>query len=157
MTGIWHGANWTFIAWGMAYFAMLVIEKFVIKPELFKSDVLKTLYRIGVFVAVMFCWVLFRSDSILTAGQYIKSMFGMYGNPIIDDNWLWYSREYVVFVVLGLLLSTNVIRWVLQIIKGKVWAGFYETIRVIAYGFLFLVCISYLVMGAHNPFIYFNF
>ncbi|MGN1195986.1 MAG: hypothetical protein ACI4TA_00095 [Acetatifactor sp.] len=141
----------------MAYFVMLVIEKFVIKPELFESGVLKNAYRIAVFIAVMLCWVLFRSDSIHRAGQYIKSMLGMYGNPVIDDNWLWYSREYIVLIVLGLLLSTPVLRGILQKIKSRVKSGFYETIRAIMYIFLFMVCVSYLVMGAHNPFIYFNF
>ena len=157
LTGIWHGANWTFIAWGMIYFVLLVIEKSLIKPERFNSESLKIAYRLLVFIAVMLLWVLFRSDSIRTAVQYVKSMFGMYGNLVIDNNWLWYSREYVVFIILGLLLSTHGIRGFLQIIKNNVWSGFYETIRTGLYTFMFLVCVSYLVIGSHNPFIYFNF
>lgn len=157
LTGIWHGANWTFVAWGLLYFVLLVAEKFVIYPDHFKGRCLKWSYRVFVFVTVMFLWVIFRSDSIRAAGQYLKSMLGLYGNPLSDNGWLWYSREYVVFIVLGLLLSTPIVRYILQKIRANIKPAFYEIARGAGYIFLFVICVSYLVTGAHNPFIYFNF
>lgn len=60
LTGIWHGANWTFIIWGLIYFLFLVVEKYIIKPEVFKRSFAVYLYRIFVLLIVLFCWVLFR-------------------------------------------------------------------------------------------------
>lgn len=157
LTGIWHGANWTFIVWGLVYFLMLVIEKFIIHPENFKHQYVIISYRIGVFVAVLFCWVLFRSDSIEQSYRYIKSMFGLYGNPLIDLHLFWYSREYMVFLIMGLLLSTYIIRRLINTIRRVVGNLMYEILRGVGYVVSFVICVSYLVTGAHNPFIYFNF
>lgn len=157
LTGIWHGANWTFILWGLAYFVALIIEKFIIHPERFKRLWIKGLYGVVTFLIVMLCWVLFRADSIITAGRYLKSMFGLYGNPLIDNKWLWYSREYVVFIILGLFLSTPLIRFFLRKVKVRIKPTIYEIVRGIGYILLFFICVSYIVTGAHNPFIYFNF
>ena len=157
LTGIWHGANWTFIAWGLLYFMLLIVEKYIIHPEKITQNWIKNGYRIVVFYLVMLLWVLFRSESVRMAGQYIKSMLGLYGNVLADNDWLWYSREYIVFIVFGLLLSTPLIRMILMKVRMFVKSVVYEGARTIGYLSLFITCISYLVTGAHNPFIYFSF
>ncbi len=157
LTGIWHGADWTFVLWGMAYFILLSMEKFVIHPEKIVSKLVAALYRVFVFVAVILCWVMFRAGSMQVAFSYYMAMFGLKGNPIIDDNWIWYAREYVVYIILGLMLSTMVFSAVIRKTRKKIPELLYEPVRAGIYMFLFVVCISYLVTGAHNPFIYFNF
>lgn len=88
--------------------------------------------------------------------QYIGSMFGLCGNPIVDNNWLWYSREYCVLILLGIFASLPIARKIVKIIKEKNYVLF-GFVRTVWYIFLLVICISYLVTGAHNPFIYFNF
>ena len=156
MTGIWHGANWTFILWGLTYFILLVAEKYIIHPERFSKH-MKIVYRLAVFLAVMLCWVIFRSDSVRAAGQYLKSMLGMYGNPLVETEWFFYSREYLVLMILAFMFSTPVVGILNQKMKVGLNPILYEVLYGTIYIFLFSVCISYLVMGAHNPFIYFNF
>jgi D-alanyl-lipoteichoic acid acyltransferase DltB (MBOAT superfamily) len=157
LTGIWHGAAWTFVLWGLAYFFLLLLEKFLIKPDRLRNKAVSWLYRVFVFFSVMICWVVFRADSIRDAGRYVKSMLGLYGNPLVDNDWLFYSREYMVIFALAILLATPVVRYVLRRFKSKMKPVCYETIRAAGYIFMFIVSISYLILGAHNPFIYFNF
>ncbi|MGI6654235.1 MAG: MBOAT family O-acyltransferase [Christensenellales bacterium] len=157
ITGVWHGANWTFVFWGIAYFVVIIFEKYVIKPERFEKSLLSWPYRIFILLTVMFCWVIFRASSVTVAACYIKSMFGLYKNPLIDDNWLWYSREYLFLLCCAILLSTPLVRMIIGFIKKKFNPIIYNMGRVVMYIFLFLVSVSYLVLGAHNPFIYFNF
>ena len=157
LTGIWHGANWTFIIWGLIYFLFLVVEKYFIKPERFKRTLTAWLYRILVLLLVLFCWVLFRSESISSAIQYCGSMFGLCGNPVIDNNWLWYSREYLVLILIGVFASLSIARKTVEKIKKKTNYVVFGFLKTVLYIFMLVVCISYLVTGAHNPFIYFNF
>ena len=157
LTGLWHGANWTFIVWGMAYFILLVFEKYLIKPEQIKKRVLTWIYRCLVFLAVMICWVIFRADNIRAAGQYFKSMMGMYGNPLIDNDFVWYLSEYILLLILALFLATPLVRKAIRFIRGRINGVAFELVKSILYILLFAFCVSYLVVGAHNPFIYFNF
>ena len=157
LTGIWHGANWTFLFWGLAYFVLLVLEKYLIRPERFESKGLVWSYRLVTFLAVMFCWVVFRADSITSAGSYLASMLGFSGNPLSDGDWLFYSREYLILIVFALVFCTQLPHAAAERVRSKLKASVFEAARAVAYVFLFAVCISYLVIGSHNPFIYFNF
>ena len=157
LTGIWHGANWTFLFWGLAYFALLVTEKYFIRPDRFEKKSLILFYRILTFLAVMLCWAVFRADSIGSAGSYFASMLGLSGNPLWDGDWQFYSREYLVLIIFALIFCTPLPHSAAKLLQSRVKAPFYETLRALGYAFLFVICISYLVIGSHNPFIYFNF
>ena len=88
LTGIWHGANWTFLAWGLFYFVLLVLEKY---GHLGRGWPVwaKWLFT---FLMVNFAWVLFRADSLAAAGQYLQAMFGL-GAGGWDDLTALYLRE----------------------------------------------------------------
>ena len=158
LTGIWHGANYTFIVWGLGYFVLLVIEKYFIKFEKRKSKVFAIIWQIITLVCVNFGWVIFYSASIKSGLKYCIAMMGYYRPSfVIDASVIRYAREYGFFIILGILFSTPLMR----IIKEKIYQTRVANVAVvavpIAYGFVFLWAVSYIILGAHNPFIYFNF
>lgn len=157
LTGLWHGAGWTFIIWGLSHFVMLVMEKYVIHPSEFKKNWISQIYGFIIFIFVTICWVIFRSQGMTCAIKYLKAMFGLYHNQWIDSSGRWYFKEYASLFLLSILLSVPFVRNLISTVKTRINPILCEVIRVFVYTSLFVVSISYLVIGAHNPFIYFNF
>lgn len=154
LTGLWHGANWTFIAWGIFYFVLLTIEKLTkIDKKQTKNKLLIICQHIYTMFFVMIGWVLFRSDNLGYAIQYIKSLFGFMGNTFINSEAILYLREYGIYMLLGILFSIPLGK-VLQKYRDK--KGF-KVIYGVATILIFYVCLSYIIKGTYNPFIYFNF
>lgn len=157
LTGLWHGANYTFLLWGVLYFIALVVEKYIIRPERKKNILFVTVYRILVLMYVNFGWVLFNSENVQAGIHYCLSMTGIhYGNAMIDLPTIRMLREYSTFLILGILFATPIAPWLSGKLTGKLsFIGKYILPVFYAVGFLWSV--SYLILGAHNPFVYFNF
>ncbi len=165
LTGIWHGANWTFIAWGLFYFVLLAFEKLTgIGKKMEKYKLLSVIYRIFTLLCVVFGWVLFRANNITEAAKYILSMFGVLGNPLTDSNMMYYLGQYSLLIVVAIVLSTPVIPH----IKSKITKFVDNTgkkslscVIDIAGKLIVISCavvaISYATSVSFNPFIYFNF
>lgn len=149
LTGIWHGANWTFLVWGLIYFCCLFFEKYVIKAR--KSGILS---RLCTILTVIFCWVIFRSDSVGVALEYIKSMLGLTQAGIFDNDFAFLIKNYAVIILLALVAATPVVKNLYHKFKEKIWMQLGFSIYLIA---IFLICISYILRGTYNPFIYYNF
>ena len=149
LTGVWHGANWTFILWGVLYGVAITAEKLSgWTKRVDGSRALRAVYRPVTLLLVVLGWVLFRSDSISEAGGYLAAMFGS-GVPLVDGSAVFWSREVVVPFAVAIAGSTPV----LKRIGSPVAAAVGYAVQFA----LFVVSISCLVMNAHNPFIYFNF
>ncbi len=162
LTGIWHGAAWQFVAWGLLYFAVLTFEKLTNLPNKLNNIVLSLIYRIFTMLFIVLGWVLFASAGMSQAIQYIRAMFGMVeGIEIISNDTYRYLNIYYMYFVWGIILSTPFIRILLDKVKSQinkgVYQAIYDVISSFGYMVIFFVSVSYLVMGAHNPFIYFNF
>lgn len=157
LTGIWHGAGWNFIAWGMLSFVMLVLEKFVVHPEKFKKNIgLTSVWRVVTLLIIVFGWVLFRSTTLQGGMDYYRSMFGI-GVSFTDvDTWVSLKENYVVLVI-ACLCSTPVFKCLKEKVDQTKLAVSADILKVVVYLALLAFSVSYLVMGAHNPFIYFNF
>ena len=151
LTGVWHGANWTFILWGLMYFLLLTIEKMT---GFYKGDRFKILKHIYTLLFVILGWVLFRTDNVTDAFTYIGAMFGSTGIGL-DDTALYLLRENIVYFVFAILISTPIIRIVYYkyFRNNKVISVFVAIVLLV----LFLISIVYIVKGTYNPFIYFNF
>lgn len=157
LTGIWHGASWNFIVWGLVYFGLLILEKFVIHPDGFAASSWKGVaWRLFTLLAVLIEWVIFRSNGLKSAGSYLANMFGMSGNRFVDGDAVFYSREYIILFIISVLCATPMVKKMGEYCtyKSKV---LYITGGALGYMILFIFAITYLVMGSHNPFIYFNF
>lgn len=150
LTGIWHGANFTFIIWGVFYFVLLVFEKnFNLKPFFESHTVLGRVYTL---LAVLFAWVLFRADSVSTALLYIRSMFTFSNNDL--GLAFVYLKENCAFVIAAILLSLGIYKGIAK------YEEKYRVIEVICEVLLttvFVISIVYVINGTYNPFIYFNF
>jgi alginate O-acetyltransferase complex protein AlgI len=150
LTGIWHGANWTFLIWGLMYFVLLLFEK-LSGIEIKKWKGFGHLYTL---FFVIIGWVIFRSNTLSYAFTYIKKMFGLGAIAFIDKNAIFYFNEHKYYYLLALCFSMPLTTW----IKGK-----YEYSKVICIFYpigmilLFVIAISFVVKGSYNPFIYFNF
>ena len=150
LTGLWHGANWTFIAWGCLYGVLIAGEKLtgcVEKVE--RSAALRAIYQPFTMLMVMLGWVLFRSDSIGAAGNYLAAMFG--GATLMDGPAIFWSREMIVPLLCALGGCTPMLKLKFLACNWLVVVGYAVQFA------LFVLSISCLVMNAHNPFIYFNF
>ena len=98
LTGIWHGANYTFIVWGLGWFILLVIEKYIVKPDKRKNLLTRIIWQIFTLLSVNFGWVIFNSNSIRQGIHYCQAMMGRYAvSVVIDGNVIRYFREYGVF------------------------------------------------------------
>jgi hypothetical protein len=102
-------------------------------------------------------WVLFRAEGLRAGLKYALSMAGMRGNPLICANAVGLFRDYRVFLLCAILCSTPVFGVIkTRIGKTKLRYGT-AVLSIVFYLFIFLWSVSFIVLGAHNPFIYFNF
>ncbi len=149
-TGVWHGANWTFILWGLMYFVLLVFEKLSGLHKIQKAKLIRYIYTI---FFVIIGWVIFRSESIANAFDYIKAMLGLSKN-IIDDSALFYLKENFICFISAAILSTPVIKYLnKKYLTNKIGEIIVSVILLI----VFLLSVVYIVKGTYSPFIYFNF
>ena len=159
LTGLWHGANFTFIAWGLIYFVGLVIEKYIIKPEKRKNVIGKVLWQIITLIIIIFAWVLFNSEGLKEGVQYWLAMVGVYyHNPMWGDQYYFIVKENLVYIIVSLIFTVPIAPYMQKRI-GKTTGGktIMELMHIFVYMIGFIWAISFLILGSHNPFIYFNF
>ncbi len=153
LTGIWHGADLTFLLWGLLYFVLLVFEKQTGLHKITgkKSAAFRWLYTMWF---VLLGWVLFRGDSVGEAVQYYGLMFGLPGNDLIDaavQGWL--IQNMILFGV-GLVLCTPLFRTLARKTENSRPAGIVKAGGLIC---LFILSVASFVCDSYNPFIYFQF
>lgn len=151
LTGVWHGANWTFIAWGLYYFALLAAEKALgwDKRGLGWWRVLPT------FLLVNFGWVLFRADSLSAAAAYLGTMLGFGANDLWCAGASGVLRDNLVIFLCAALFSAPVARWLSEHKAARSAAG--ALLYAAGLAALTVTAFAYLAKGTYNPFIYFNF
>ncbi len=147
LTGIWHGASFNFILWGLIQFVLLVTEKLVVKPEK-RGKLFQNIWCVISLVTICLWLVIFHVPGLSLALTWLFCMFGgMYEGPVIDGYLIVALREAWPFLFAGLLF---VFPGPGRILRKSV---VYPLLLLI----LFLWGISFLILGGHNPFIYFNF
>ena len=157
LTGVWHGANWTFILWGMIYFVLLVFEKYTgVIDVLKRHSAGKIACHIYTLFFVVMAWVVFRAENLGEALSYFKAMFGFEGDMGAASMTAFYIREFWVYIVAAIIASVPVVPLLKEKIsmKGNAAAG---TAYVLAMVLMLIISISFIVKGSYNPFIYFNF
>lgn len=154
-TGFWHGAEWTFVIWGLLNFMFLVIERFTDLENKKGHGILRWCYTMFI---VNLGWVIFRAENLVYAGHYIKCMFGFGGNGFFSDYAWMYLKEYGIFFVIGAFFCVPIGKRVnYLIVKEKMGTDIIDILYPILMMGIFLICVTYLVKGSYNPFIYFNF
>lgn len=157
LTGIWHGAEWTFVFWGMWHFVFQMAERFFGYGRDGRHTVLMRIYTL---LVVMLGWVMFRTKDLYQANSYFQNLFGLSGNSFWNDMTGFLLREYWVYLLLGILFSFPIAQKCNTLLSapritavGKVMTVLYPAAMM----GVFLLCVAYLVRGGYNPFIYFNF
>ena len=152
-TGVWHGANFTFIVWGLMYFVLLLFEKLTGFHN--KSGKVLNIFK-WFYTAffVLIGWVIFRAESIGDAVSYIGSMFGMNGNAFADGLFTgWFTQNFIL-ICIGAVLSTPVFKILSQKTQNR---NLIDCIRAVVLIGLFILSVANLLSSSYNPFIYFNF
>ena len=151
LTGVWHGANWTFLCWGLFYFGLLLAEKltgFANKLGIFS--------HIYTMLCVVFAWVIFRADTISLGISYIGNMFGIGSIGFSDDIAVKYMKNGLFVLALSAVLSTPAVHVIRRKISRRN-ANLEEVLRSFFYLFIFGASVVQIVGSTYNPFIYFNF
>lgn len=159
VTGFWHGASWTFLAWGFYYGIILLVEKVALSKILVR--LWEPLQHLYVILVVMIGWVFFRADNFSYSFQYIKTMFGLNGKPFLENITLFYLHDYGVILLLGILFSAPIYSWVRgklgEIKSGSIRFTIIDLFGIVIYMSLLFINIMHLVNSTYNPFIYFRF
>lgn len=157
LTGIWHGAAWNYVLWGIYYGVFLILEKFIFGRYLKKMP--GFLQRIYTLLIVIVGWILFKCEDIAFGGTFLRAMFGGYGQGLFDRQTIYLLYNNIILMIILVLGSTTIpVRlaekaktclqessWTVTVIKCAFYAG------------VFLISAAYLVDASYNPFLYFKF
>ena len=165
LTGLWHGAAWHYVAWGLYFGVLLVVEKFLLRKLLEKSHVISHIYAM---LMIICGWVIFRCDSVSDALSFIGSMFGasgLYGSDTVPSPVLLQqsgvSTVFFVTLIFAVLFSTPTIPWLKNKLESSctklaLRGAVYCTADFVLIVLLVLSSVQ-LALGSYNPFIYFDF
>lgn len=154
LTGLWHGASWNFILWGLYYGIIVTLEKMFLLKWLDKiHPLLRNIYS---FVLVIIGWVLFEFEHVPQILCFIGMMFGVGVNKVIDSRTIYYLYTNAVLFVIMILASTSIPRRMLNIFKDKFEKQSTVALPLLYLGMIF-ICTAYLVNESYNPFLYFRF
>ena len=155
LTGLWHGASWTFVLWGLGFAVLLVAEKLLYKERLEKTHVLKHVY---VLLFVTLSFVLFNASSVKEAALQIGAMFGADGLPLVSAESLYYAKSYAVTFLIAVIGATplckNVVFRLAESARGAQVLAILQPVWLVL---LLAACTAFLVDGSFNPFLYFRF
>ena len=159
ITGLWHGANWTFIVWGLFHGLFLVLERLGLKKLLNKIP--HFLSHIYLLLIINISWVFFRSDSVGYSFSYLKAMFSFKQSTNFEYLNFYLTKEIIIALLFALFFSTPIIKWVINYLKNcenkLLNYKIMKIIKVACLTFLLLMCFVYISTDSYNPFIYFRF
>lgn len=153
-TGLWHGANWTFILWGLYYGCLLLLEKFFLREKLEKLP--RPISHIYTLLVVLIGWVFFMSPNITTAFTTLGKMIGIGATTFANNQAKFMLKSYFILFALAILLSTKVYDKIQIFVYNQYkMKAVYTTWTI--YIILFIVCIAFIVGGTYHSFLYFAF
>ena len=153
LTGLWHGASWNFVCWGLYFGVILLLEKVLLSKVLEKTPkIIKHIYSI---VLILIGWVIFRNENINTMLDVIKNMFiykGVNLTYVLTNN--YNILAYIPYIVLGIIGSTPLIKNIIKKMNKKTFGKIIADVYLIG---ILLLSIAMLLASTYNPFIYFRF
>ena len=150
-TGIWHGANWNFPLWGLYFFALLMLEKFVLLRLLERAPA--AVGHVYTMFLVMVSWAIFAMEDMSRLGGYLKVMFGLGGVPLADGTFGYFLTSYLPILCAAALASTPLGASLYR----RLGTRSRQVVCTLLVAAGLVVCTAYLVAGTYNPFLYFNF
>ncbi len=144
-TGLWHGASWNYVLWGLYFFLLISCERLFLRPVLEHHRLFSHLYGILGFTLG---WVLFAIEDLGQIGVFFSRLFLPHGG----DDWMFYLRNYGIVLLLGLLFSLPVLNYIRDRLKRLC-----KWLAIPFLALVFLLSVAYLVDSTYNPFLYFRF
>ena len=159
MTGLWHGASWNFVLWGLYFFVFLLIEKLFLLKALKKAKVISNIYLL---VIVFFGWILFKFESLDEILVVFKGMFGLNNNVGYDFEGLAVLSSNVVILIVSVIACTSLSKRLCEYCKYKMMDNtatkvLYAVVRIAVPIVLLVIATANLVGDSYNPFLYFRF
>ena len=156
LTGLWHGASWNFIIWGLYFGIILIIEKYFLNNILSKLP--KIIGNIYTLFIVMISFIIFSSENLNSSFIVIKGLFSFNSIDLYNDFILYYIRSYGFIILFGLLFSTPLIKNIINKLKSnKILSYIINVLEIILVLIILLVVTSMLIDSSYNPFLYFRF
>lgn len=153
-TGLWHGAAWNFVIWGLYFAVFLIIEKYFTGKYLAKSKVLSHIY---LCIIVMISFVIFNADNIEAGINVIVMMFGRHA-VLTGSKTLYCIRNYGFIILIAIIGSTNIpVNLYERIRKLKYMERITDICEIVGMLLILLTVTAFLVNGSYNPFLYFRF
>ena len=150
-TGIWHGASWNYLLWGLYFFALLMVEKFLLLDKLNRAPA--PVSHVYTLFLVLVSWAIFAIEDFGHLTAYLKVMFGLGGVPLADGAFSYYLTSYLPILCAAALASTPLGKTVFARLPQR--AAQVSGAALILVGLV--LCTAYLVDGTYNPFLYFRF
>ncbi|CDM69893.1 membrane protein [Clostridium bornimense] len=152
LTGLWHGASWNFVIWGIYFGSTLLLEKFILK-KFFNIN-----SRIYALLLILIGWVIFAFDNLQHGLIYIKSMFSISSNVFIDSNALYILTSNITIIVIGIIASTSIPKKITRyFLKGKENSWTFSIVTSVYILGILILSTASLVNSSYNPFLYFRF
>ncbi len=150
LTGLWHGASWNFVAWGLYYGILLILEKYVYGRLIDRAP--NFVRHIYTLLIVMIGWVLFSSENLSTALSYIGIMFGVGKYPLMNFTTMYFLKTNLLLLIIGGFVATKKpIEYFNILCERKRGLGIFLLLL------FFVISTAYLVFSTYNPFLYFRF
>ncbi|MBP3339959.1 MAG: MBOAT family protein [Lachnospiraceae bacterium] len=158
LTGIWHGASWNFIWWGMFFFIFILLENILRFDQIEGHNILKHVYVIFI---VMIAMVIFKCENTAQLILYMKDMFGLGHNGFYSPTVVMFIKEYGIVFIAAILCALPLRDFFESKLEncrnGKVIKGIYHICYIVGMFALIVFSVAVLAKGGYNPFIYFNF
>ena len=152
LTGIWHGASWNYVLWGIYYGILIIIEKLFLLKWLEKYNISSHIYTLFL---VLIGWGIFAIEDFSILTNYMSCLFGLGGLNIIDNQFIYYLQNYGVLLIICAIASVNYFSQGYSILKAqRPWVKSLENIFIIV---VFVMSLAMLVNSTYNPFLYFRF
>ena len=155
LTGMWHGASWNFIIWGLYFAILLMAEKFFLMKLLKRSKIISRIYLL---IVVIISFMIFNATDMTMAFDDVASMFGFGGLPFFSGETAYYIRSYAITLVIGIVGATPLVKTLCKKADDTaVISKVKNTAECIFIPAMLVICTAFLVDGSFNPFLYFRF
>ena len=157
LTGVWHGASWNYVLWGVYYGILLLIEKFALRRVLSKlPSFVQSVYTL---FFVILGWVIFKCEDLSYCLSYLRAMFGGFGAGFLNGESLYLLKNYGIMLLILMVGSTMLPKRAADKVLAKIGnvsiTG--TAVRCLWFAGIFLISVAYLVDATYNPFLYFRF